>query len=212
MVVVFNVIGTIYDVIILIFLKNLYFKKGSRSRDSYIFCIFLRQSITLPSFIIVAYVWQILERGPSWTSHLLAAPKRPTWIGLSNKSVSRVQVGCQSVLLVIHTENKSKTELSWFSHIEITHFLIRLLFRNNMLNVYALPHPQCYVFDFNQELTILNFCKNGSSFSFFSVSDYPFNLSIDLIYQNINLWFMATVAMPKNGWRSDILLSECVYT
>ena len=33
----------------------------------------------------------------------------------------------------------------------------------------------------------------------FPVSDYPFNLSIDLIYQHINLWFMATVGMPKNG-------------
>ena len=168
MVGVFIVIGTIYDVITFIFLKKLYFKKGSKSRDSYIFCIFLRQSITLPSFIIAAYVLQILEKGPSWASHLLAAPKKPTWIVLSNKSVSRVQVGCQSVLLVIHTENKSKTELSRFSHIEITYFLIRLLFRNIMLNIYALPHPQCYVFDFNQELTILNFCKNGSSFSFFS--------------------------------------------
>ena len=78
MVGVFIVIGTIYDVITFIFLKKLYFKKGSKSRDSYIFCIFLRQSITLPSFIIAAYVLQILEKGPSWASHLLAAPKKPT--------------------------------------------------------------------------------------------------------------------------------------
>ena len=30
----------------------------------------------MPSFIIVGYVWQILERGAFLTPHLLAAPKR----------------------------------------------------------------------------------------------------------------------------------------
>ena len=36
------------------------------SRYSYIFWIFFRQGVTMPSFIIVGYVWQILGRGGSF--------------------------------------------------------------------------------------------------------------------------------------------------
>ena len=51
------------------------------SRDSYIFCIFSRY-ITLPSFIIVGYVWQILRRGPFCHRHRWAARKGPFSIRL----------------------------------------------------------------------------------------------------------------------------------
>ena len=38
-------------------------KSEGMSRDSYIFWIFFRSGITVPSFILVGYVWQILGRG-----------------------------------------------------------------------------------------------------------------------------------------------------
>ena len=49
--------------------KECWCQQNSRgvSRDSYIFWIFLRQGITVPSFIIVEYVWQILGRGGLFT-------------------------------------------------------------------------------------------------------------------------------------------------
>ena len=49
--------------------------------DSHIFWIFFSQDITVPSFIIVGYVWQILGRGifePPPPLHPWAAPKSPT--------------------------------------------------------------------------------------------------------------------------------------
>ena len=54
------------------------------SRHSYVFWIFFRQGIIIPSFIIVGYVWQILGRGGAFLvpPHPLAAPKSPSWIGL----------------------------------------------------------------------------------------------------------------------------------
>ena len=47
------------------------------SRDLCIFWIFFRWSKTVPSFIKVGYVWQILERGAFLAPHQWAAPKRP---------------------------------------------------------------------------------------------------------------------------------------
>ena len=47
------------------------------SRDSYIFRIFFRQGITVPIFIIVGYLWQILGREGLFAPHPWAAPKMP---------------------------------------------------------------------------------------------------------------------------------------
>ena len=50
------------------------------SRDSYSFLIFLRSCMTVPSFIIVGYVWQILRTGafcPPLPVYPWAAPKKP---------------------------------------------------------------------------------------------------------------------------------------
>ena len=52
-------------------------KSGGVSRDSYNFLIFFREGITVPSFIILRYLWQILGRGPFWPPHPWAAPKMP---------------------------------------------------------------------------------------------------------------------------------------
>ena len=53
------------------------------SRDSNIFWIFFGEGITVPSLIIVGYVWQILGRGAFLPPSIREKPqKRPSWIGL----------------------------------------------------------------------------------------------------------------------------------
>ena len=67
--------------------KKFWYQQNSRvmSRDSYIFGIFFSEGITVPSFIIVEYVWQILGS----VGFLASAPIReqpqkiPSWIGLN---------------------------------------------------------------------------------------------------------------------------------
>ena len=49
-------------------------------------CFIFRWGISVPSFIIVGYIWKILERGwlfaqPHTHTHLWATPKCPSWIG-----------------------------------------------------------------------------------------------------------------------------------
>ena len=63
--------------------KKCWCQQNSRSvsRDSFIFWVVLRKGITVPSFMIAGYVWQILGRGV-FSPHppplyLWAAPKRP---------------------------------------------------------------------------------------------------------------------------------------
>ena len=46
------------------------------SRDLYSFWVFLRKGITVPNFIIVGYLWQILGRGPKRPPHPWAALKK----------------------------------------------------------------------------------------------------------------------------------------
>ena len=55
------------------------------SRDSYSFWNFFRQGVTVPSFIIVGYVWQILERGG-----LFALPPHP-WLARKKSILNRVK-------------------------------------------------------------------------------------------------------------------------
>ena len=59
-------------------------------RDSYIFWIFFRQGVTVPSFIIVGYMWQILERGPFWPPIREQPQKGPSWIGLRANLLQRI--------------------------------------------------------------------------------------------------------------------------
>ena len=49
--------------------KKCWRQQNSRgvSRDSYIFCIFFRKGITVLSFILVGYVWQILRSSGKWS-------------------------------------------------------------------------------------------------------------------------------------------------
>ena len=70
--------------------KKCWCQQNSRdvSRDLYIFWIFLRSGITLPSVIIVGYVWEILERRGSKKPpppHIIREQlwKSPSWIGLN---------------------------------------------------------------------------------------------------------------------------------
>ena len=74
--------------------KKYWYQLNSRcvSRDSYIFWIFLRQVITVSSFNIVGYVWQILGRGvflshpireQPWKIPIREQPRKsPFWIRL----------------------------------------------------------------------------------------------------------------------------------
>ena len=52
-------------------------------RNLYIFWIFFRSVITLPSFFIVGYVWQILARKAIREQ----LRKGPSWIGLGNRHI-----------------------------------------------------------------------------------------------------------------------------
>ena len=52
------------------------------SRGLNFFCIFLRQGITVPSFIIVGYVWRILGKKPPPLPIREQPRKSPSWIGL----------------------------------------------------------------------------------------------------------------------------------
>ena len=56
-------------------------------RDSYIFSIFIRWSITLPSLIIAAYAWQILEKG-TFSHH----PHGHSWEGHKRHILNKVKV------------------------------------------------------------------------------------------------------------------------
>ena len=58
--------------------KNCWYQRNSRgvSRDSYILWIFFRYSISVPSFIIVGYVWQILRRGALFGPLSVSSPKK----------------------------------------------------------------------------------------------------------------------------------------
>ena len=58
---------------------------GGVSRDSYVFWIFFREGITVPGFIIVRYVWQILGRRAPFCPlpPIREQPRKcPSWIGL----------------------------------------------------------------------------------------------------------------------------------
>ena len=61
-------------------MKKCWCQQNSRvaSRDSYIFSIVLGWGITVPSFIIAGYVWQIVGRGGGFLvpPHAWAAPKK----------------------------------------------------------------------------------------------------------------------------------------
>ena len=74
--------------------KKYWYQLNSRgvSRDSYIFWIFFRQVITVSSFNMVGYVWQILGRGVFFSHPIREQPwkipireqprKSPSWIRL----------------------------------------------------------------------------------------------------------------------------------
>ena len=82
-----------YSKIRWISLKNCWCQQNSMgvSRDSYIFWFFFRQGVTVPSFIILGYVLQILGKETFCPPYPSAVPKNP-WIELKHlwKSVSKV--------------------------------------------------------------------------------------------------------------------------
>ena len=73
--------------------KKYWYQQNSSgvSRNLYCFWIFFRQGITVPTFIILRYMWQILGRD-LFAPHPWAARKRPSWIGLSANYTNRVIV------------------------------------------------------------------------------------------------------------------------
>ena len=103
-------------------MKNCRYQRNSRgaSRDSYILRIFFRYSISVPSFIIVGYVWQILRRGALFgpLPHLRAAPKNPflnrvkfdfSYLNINsirNKFSDLQQIICDSVDILTIAETK----------------------------------------------------------------------------------------------------------
>ena len=88
-------------------------KSRGVSRDLYIFWIFFRKSISLPSFIIKRYVWHILGRGAFLPHHYpWAAPKRPILNWVNNNFVTtlkRSDLDKTQKLLICHRTTLSKT-------------------------------------------------------------------------------------------------------
>ena len=60
------------------------------SRDPYSFWISFESGITVPSFIILRYVQQILSRGASPPNHPWAAPKKPILNRVTYKHLARI--------------------------------------------------------------------------------------------------------------------------
>ena len=75
-----------YSKICWFLVKKYWCQQNSRgvSRDSYIFWIFFGWGITVPRFIIVGFVWQILVVRRSEQPR-----KSPSWIGLNTASVMK---------------------------------------------------------------------------------------------------------------------------
>ena len=81
--------------------RKCWYQQNSRgvSRDSYIFWIFLGLCITVPRFITVGYVWQILGRGAIFP----LLPPHP-WAALKKPILNRVKI-----VVVIVSINKCST-------------------------------------------------------------------------------------------------------
>ena len=67
------------------------------SGNSYIFWVFFRYGITVPSFIIVRYVWQILEKEP-FCPTILEPWKGQSWTELKDKIGITITKAFQEVL------------------------------------------------------------------------------------------------------------------
>ena len=103
--------------------KICWFQQNSRGapRDPYIIWTFFRQGITVLSFIIVGYVWQMLcrGRGPFCRPPSVSIRKSPSWIELKVMSVT-------SVYFLIHVWRKYSF-LSDFKPINTKSYLAFLL-------------------------------------------------------------------------------------
>ena len=75
------------------------------SRDSYIFWIFFRYGITMPSFIIVGYLWQILGMGPFCYPPSVSSPKS-AHPELGSNVWETTLSRSQSLHLYLHQHNK----------------------------------------------------------------------------------------------------------
>ena len=97
--------------------KKCWCQQNSRdvSHDSYIFWIFFRYGITVPSFTIAGYAWQILEKGGLFgTPHPWAAPKKPILNRVIAKMKNRLSIKlCQKNL----STEKKYDELGKYSSI-----------------------------------------------------------------------------------------------
>ena len=77
--------------------------------DSYIFWIFFRLGITVPSFIIAGYVWQILGRGGEG---FFAAPFPPHIREHSQKGQSYIRVNAKNTDFFQNTGFKESINMS----------------------------------------------------------------------------------------------------
>ena len=105
------------------------------SRRLHIFRIVFRLGITVPSFIALGYVWQILGTGELLGPHPWTAPKRPIWIGLKltvqiqfafetcdSKLAGMMNWFC-SVILSLHSEMHTNCLIKWVSFLFLHFFL-----------------------------------------------------------------------------------------
>ena len=105
-------------------LKKCWYQQNSRgvSRDSYIFWIFFGQGITVPSFIIVWYLWQILGREGLFASpHPWAVLKKPI---LNRVKLCLSQSSCFIATLgpSVHNFFQMKSPLKQWSLKRKTHY------------------------------------------------------------------------------------------
>ena len=104
------------------------------SRDLYIFCVFLREDITVLSFIILGYVWQIFKTGGQKALSPLPIReqpwKSPSWTGL--KQPGFTYSACGPFI-------KNKERIEKFMQTGNTHFIYK-----NELDKACFQHDMAY--------------------------------------------------------------------
>ena len=109
--------------------KKCWCQQNSRhvSRGSYIFWIFFGKGITVPRFVVVGYVWQILGRGSYFVSSIREqARKGPFWKELKGLLENWLHFSCKYKGNHMHREkSKREKEISkkvWISTDQKEHF------------------------------------------------------------------------------------------
>ena len=90
----------------------------SRSQECVTWCIYFLEGISVPSFIIVGYMWQIFGRRVFLSFHSWAARKRPILDGIKINCGSCEMTACYSVVRELDNF-VSKKNCSYFRNSQI---------------------------------------------------------------------------------------------